>query len=144
MQIEHLSEITPTELTAIMTIWLDGNLDAHSFIDGDYWRQHQSEVQSQIKEAEIYVARDEGEIVGFAGMVDRYLAGIFVKTGYRDDGIGSLLLFALEADYQLIKLDVFEANQKAVHFYDQHGFSLSKTHTDPELNVTELTMKWQA
>lgn len=143
MQIEQLTQLTDDNLDQIMGIWLTGNLDAHAFVSADYWRAAQTEVATQIREATIYVVRDDDDtIVGFAGMVDRYLAGLFVKQGYRDQGVGSMLLFALKSDYKLIKLNVYEKNEQAVKFYRKHGFEVKNRQIDDETAQVDLTMKY--
>ncbi|GAA3618792.1 GNAT family N-acetyltransferase [Secundilactobacillus similis] len=145
MQIEQLTQLTDDVLDQIMAIWLTGNLDAHTFVPADYWREAQPEVTTQIREATIYVVRDDDEtIVGFAGMVDRYLAGLFVKQGYRDQGVGSMLLFALKSDYKLIKLNVYEKNEQAVKFYRKHGFEVKDRQIDDETAQVDLMMKYTA
>lgn len=145
MQIEQLTQLTDDVLDQIIAIWLTGNLDAHPFVPADYWREAQPEVATQIREATIYVVRDDDEtIVGFAGMVDRYLAGLFVKQGYRDQGVGSMLLFALKSDYKLIKLNVYEKNEQAVKFYRKHGFEVKDRQIDDETDQVDLMMKYNA
>jgi ribosomal protein S18 acetylase RimI-like enzyme len=145
MQIEQLTQLTDDVLDQIMAIWLTGNLDAHPFVSADYWQEAQPEVATQIREATIYVVRDDDEtIVGFAGMVDRYLAGLFVKQGYRDQGVGSMLLFALKSDYKLIKLNVYEKNEQAVKFYHKHGFEVKNRQIDDETDQVDLMMKYNA
>lgn len=145
MQIEQLTQLTDDTLDQIMSIWLTGNLDAHAFVSADYWQDAKAEVATQIREATIYVVRDsDGTIVGFAGMVGRYLAGLFVKRGYRDQGVGSMLLFALKSDYQLIKLNVYEKNEPAVKFYRKHGFMVKDRQIDAETEQVDLLMKYTA
>ena len=77
-----------------MSIWLAGNLDAHPFIAAKYWQNQAKEGAQQLSQATIYVVQQEGQIIGFAD-ADALFGGLFVKPGYRNTGIGSLLLFAL-------------------------------------------------
>nr|WP_246147516.1 GNAT family N-acetyltransferase [Secundilactobacillus folii] len=128
-----------------MTLWLSGNLDAHPFISEEYWQEHENEVAGALKTAEVYVVRDDnGEIVGFAGMQGQRLTGIFVKAGQRNDGLGSLLMFALKSDYRLIKASAFEKNANAIHFYKQHDFDISERELNQETNEVVVKMIWQA
>lgn len=48
------------DLDKIMDIWLQGNLDAHSFIDAEYWKKNFDSVKSVLPNAEIYVYEDWG------------------------------------------------------------------------------------
>lgn len=82
------------DLSAIMQIWLDANLQAHSFIDEAYWKGNFELVSTLLPQAEIYVYENEktGEIEGFVGLAEDYIEGIFVKPGSQSKGIGSQLL----------------------------------------------------
>lgn len=71
-----------------MAVWLQGNLTAHSFISPDYWKQNQATVKAAMREATVYVAQIEQQIIGFAGLQENYLAGIFVATSMQNRGVG--------------------------------------------------------
>ena len=53
------------DLDKIMDIWLQGNLEAHSFIDAEYWKKNFDSVKSVLPNAEVYVYEEDGEILGF-------------------------------------------------------------------------------
>lgn len=82
------------DLDKIMNIWLEGNLEAHSFIDAEYWNKNFDSVKSVLPNAEVYVYEEAGEILGFIGMDAEYIAGIFVAAGHKGQGIGHQLIEA--------------------------------------------------
>lgn len=143
MKVEKLSNLTEVNEKALMAIWLAGNLDSHPFIAATYWQDQTSEVSKQFEKATVYVVLQDEQIVGFAVMKTHYLAGMFVKPGYRDEGIGSLLLFALKSDYKQIRLSVYEKNSKAVRFYQNHDFGIKDRSVNPDTDEVELKMKWK-
>ncbi|MCH5461872.1 GNAT family N-acetyltransferase [Lactobacillus sp. LC28-10] len=143
MKVEKLDNLTEADRKSLMAIWLAGNLDAHPFIAASYWHGQAAKVADQLAQASIYVVKQDHQIVGFAGMQTHYLAGMFVKPGFRDNGIGSLLLFALKSDYKQVRLNVYEKNPKAIRFYQRHDFVENKRGVDPDTDEVELTMKWQ-
>lgn len=49
-------------LDRLMEIWLNGNLEAHSFIPGTYWEDNVPAVREQIAQAEIFVCESDGEM----------------------------------------------------------------------------------
>ncbi|MFC6253722.1 GNAT family N-acetyltransferase [Secundilactobacillus hailunensis] len=144
MKAEKLENLTETDQKVLMSIWLAGNLDAHPFVAAKYWQDQATEVSQQLAKATIYVVQQDDQIIGFAGMQMYNLAGLFVKPGYRNTGIGSLLLFALKSDYQRIDLAVYEKNEKAVRFYQKHDFDESDRVVDQDTDEVELKMKWRA
>ena len=78
------------DMDTLMQIWLDANLCAHAFIPKTYWTDHYEQVKNMLPQAELYVYEEErsGEIKGFIGLTDDYIAGIFVKSQFRSKGIG--------------------------------------------------------
>ena len=56
-----------SDLDALMQIWLEGNLDAHDFIDPSYWHDNYELVKKELPNAQLYVDEEDGEIAGFVG-----------------------------------------------------------------------------
>ena len=48
------------DLDAVMEIWLSANLQAHSFIPEEYWRENAREVRRLLPEAAVYVREEDG------------------------------------------------------------------------------------
>ena len=80
------------DLASVAEIWLNTNLTAHDFVPAQYWRDHFEEVTQALPLAEVYVYEEQGEIQGFIGLIDSYIAGIFVRGQAQSRGIGGQLL----------------------------------------------------
>ena len=119
------------DLDEIMEIWLEGNLQAHGFIDGEYWRKNLELVRSVLPNAEVYVYEEAGEIRGFIGMDADYIAGLFVKKECRGQGIGRQLIDTVKRKKRL-SLHVYERNAGAVAFYQAMGFRVKESMTEKE------------
>lgn len=130
------------DLEAVMSIWLSANLEAHDFVDPEYWRENFDAVKTMIPQAEVYVSEDKNGINGFIGVVDDYIAGIFVDASARATGIGSQLLDRAKQDRTSLRLSVYEKNKSAAAFYRKRGFQIDKESVDPETGETEYTMLW--
>lgn len=127
----------------IMQIWLNGNIDAHKFISEEYWLSNYDMVQEQLLQAEIYVYETDGKIKGFVGIMDHYIAGIFVDKEYRSLGIGSCLLEYSKNIHTELKLSVYQQNKRAADFYLREGFSIISEGTEEETGEKEYTMGWR-
>jgi ribosomal protein S18 acetylase RimI-like enzyme len=108
--ITTLTEVSAQQLDDIMAIWLASNLEAHDFVPARYWQENFALVKQLMPQAELTVAQVDGKIVGFAGMQEDYLAGIFIDAAYRDRGLGTQLLTHLQARHAVITLNVFDQN----------------------------------
>jgi len=88
-QIRHLQE---DDIDAVAKIWLDTNLEAHFFVPAEYWEGNLALVKEMFLQAEMYVYEENGEILGFIGLDQSYIAGIFVRKGRSPGGLGRRFL----------------------------------------------------
>lgn len=138
-----LRQPTSRQLDQLMALWLASNLQAHAFVPADYWRQHCAEVRNALPTATLTVITLAGKIIGFAGVQDHYLAGLFVAAAYRNKGLGSQLMTALKQQNTSLTLGVYQLNQSALRFYQRAGFSIQARQLDVETNQIEYIMHWQ-
>lgn len=128
------------DLDRIMEIWLEGNLQAHDFVDPAYWTGCLQEVREAIAQADVWVWDENGRVEAFAGMVEHYLAGLFVSGAQRGKGIGGLLLEHIKEQRFPLTLHVYSRNAGAVQFYERHGFGIVSEYIDPETGQPEREM----
>ncbi|EGF47266.1 acetyltransferase, partial [Lacticaseibacillus rhamnosus MTCC 5462] len=57
----------------------------------------------------------------FCGLIDHYIAGFFVAEQARGCGIGTALLQAIQADYPVLTLTVYQQNKVASSFISVTG-----------------------
>lgn len=131
------------DLDKIMDIWLQGNLEAHSFIDAEYWKKNFDSVKSVLPNAEVYVYEEDGEILGFIGMDAEYIAGIFVAAGHKGQGIGHQLIERVKKKKRL-SLHVFDKNTGAMAFYLKEGFTVRERMTEKETGESECLMVYES
>ncbi len=126
----------------VMQIWLEVNIETHNFVFSDYWLSQYQPVQEQLLQADIYVYEQDKKIQGFVGMMDDYLAGIFVDKRCRSMGIGKGLLECVKKNYPAFTLNVYQKNQRAVDFYLREGLSVVSKGFDEDTAETDYTMAW--
>lgn len=131
------------EIEEIMKIWLDSNIEAHDFINESYWTKNYNSVKSKILMAEVYVYETNGDIYGFVGLINNYIAGVFVKKDMRRKGIGKQLIDFLKENHNELYLEVYRKNEEAIKFYLREGFRIIESSIDNETNEEELIVKWQ-
>ena len=114
------------DLTQVMKIWLDANQEAHGFIPGRYWEENFAAVEAQLPQAEIYVWEtiENPVICGFLGIQGEYIAGIFVESQVRSQGIGKELLQHIKRLKNRLTLHVYQKNERAICFYQREGFRI--------------------
>ena len=127
----------------VMKIWLTGNEDAHPFVPKAYWQSHYNEVQEALLGATVFVSAADGKIQGFIGLINEYIAGIFVDKDFRSHGIGTQLLNYAKQRSDKLSLKVYTKNTRAVAFYLKENFSILSESVDEDTNEKEYIMMWQ-
>lgn len=126
----------------VMQLWLNTNLQAHHFIDEDYWKVNTNSVAEMLDAAEIYVMEIDHQIKGFIGLMDEMIAGIFVDTNSQSMGIGKQLLDYGKAQKPQLQLCVYKKNQRALNFYLRESFIIEREQVDEATGEIEYLMKW--
>ncbi len=137
-----IREMKENDIDRVMTIWLESNIDAHHFIGADFWKKHYDQVEEAILESEVYVYEYEGEILGFVGVNEDYISGIFVDSSYRSMQVGKDLMNHIKTRHDKLALHVYAKNVKALRFYEREGFILEEFTINKASEEKECLMKW--
>jgi ribosomal protein S18 acetylase RimI-like enzyme len=142
MEKNMVREFNNKDLDVVMKIWLDTNTNAHDFIPKNYWQNNYEEVERMLPEAEIFVYENNHKIQGFIGLMDHYIAGIFIDSECQSKGIGKALLDQAKKIRSDLSLQVYKNNEGAVRFYVREGFTVVREQVDENTGETELVMEW--
>jgi len=100
-----------------------------------------------VPENEVLVVLDEGTgaVIGFMASTHETISQLYVHVNYQRRGIGSLLVnIAKEHSGGLLRLFVFQANQHAQQFYEQHGFKVKSKGFVEEWQLADIGYEWSA
>ena len=137
-----IRELRETDIDKVAEIWLDTNLNAHDFISAEYWKKNFDMVREMFSQAEIYVYEKENKLVGFIGLNGEYIEGIFVHDTVQSQGIGKQLLDLVKSKKETLRLNVYQKNTRAVHFYRREDFEIVCENKDKSTNEKEYEMMW--
>lgn len=132
------------DLNTVMQIWFDTNIKAHHFISRQYWIDNYEMVKDILPKKEIYVYEDDNtnQINGFIGLMDNYIAGIFVNKNNQSRGIGKQLLDYVKEIKETLNLSVYQKNIRAISFYQREQFVIQSEHIDNDNNEKEFITTW--
>lgn len=135
---------TDKDYDVVMKIWFQSNIKTHFYIPKSFWKSQADKVRQMLKNADIYVFTQDGQIKGFIGiMFYNYIAGLFVDESFTHQGIGTALLKKAQDVYNQLELNVYKKNKNAVCFYEKNGFKIQKDGINTETNEPEFLMTWQ-
>lgn len=131
------------DMNNIIDIWLTTSIDAHHFIPAHYWKSKIEEMRNvYLPMSETYLLEDNGQVHGFISLVDDHLAALFVNTTGQNQGYGRALLHHAMDLRTVLKLQVYQENQRAFHFYLKNGFQVLEESESNDTGQTEITMIW--
>ena len=130
------------DINDVLQIWKSENIKAHKFIPKEYWESNYNFVGEALPNAEIYVYIIKEKIVGFIGLDNNYIEGIFVDTNNQCNGIGTSLLNKVKENRNNLKLSVYKKNINAINFYKKNDFIVTSENIDKDTDEIEYTMIW--
>lgn len=137
-----IREFEDNDIDNIMQIWKKENIKAHNFISKEYWKNNYEYVKNILPNAEIYVFIVKEKIVGFVGVNNNYIEGIFVDTNNQNNGIGTSLLNKVKESRNNLTLSVYKKNTNAINFYKANDFIITGKSIDKNTNEIEYIMTW--
>lgn len=140
---DFIRKFIPTDTEAVMKIWYEGNLEAHDFIDKEYWDRNYNYVKRALLEVDVYVYETNGQVAGFVGMEDGYLEGLFVHKDFRGLGFGTRLLGRIKEENDYFSLHVFANNYGAYTFYENRGLKVRGEEVNEDLGEVEYLMYYK-
>lgn len=139
-----IRKLKKSDIDEVSRIWLDINILTHNFIDSSYWKSNFYGVKKLLEEAECYVfVNDMNEVLGFIGLDNEYIQGIFVCKSFQSNGIGKKLLDFVKENKSNLTLNVYQKNIRAIRFYERENFKIIKEDFDDNTCEKEYFMKWE-
>ena len=130
------------DINPVMQIWKNENIKAHKFISKEYWKNNYNYVKEILPNAEIYVYVLKENIVGFIGINENYIEGIFIDINNQCKGIGTSLLNKVKENRDNLTLSVYKKNINAINFYKKNDFIITSENIDKDTAEIEYTMTW--
>lgn len=140
-----IRQLEANDINKVMEIWKHATIEAHSFINKEYWLDKYNEVKDvYIPMSKTFVYEESNDIKGFISILnDDFIGALFVDIFSQGKGIGSQLVHFAKERYHSLSLAVYKNNKKAVEFYKSIGFVLYEEKIDEGNNEKELIMRYE-
>ncbi len=107
----------------LVAIWQDASARAHGFLPEALLVEQAVAVRDiYLPEAETWVAVGDRPL-GFIGLLDNHIGGLFVSPATQGQGIGAQLVTHAQGIHGTLTVEVYEENPQAVGFYRRMGFA---------------------
>ncbi len=137
-----IREYNDDDVEEILTIWLEASIEAHDFIEAEFWRSQLDKMRdTYIPASETYVYESNSGVVGFYSLNRDILAAIFVSPEHQGQGVGKSLLKHAKAQRTQLSLSVYKENVASREFYLSRGFVVVSEQPDEHTGHLEYTMR---
>ncbi|WP_017591604.1 GNAT family N-acetyltransferase [Nocardiopsis potens] len=126
---------------AVVDLWSRASKRAHPFIEGEGEGDRARRLREvYLREAENWVAEEDGGAVALLGLLGNEVGGLFVDPRAQGRGTGRALVEHAAALRGELRLEVFEGNDRARGFYGLMGFEERGRRPDEETGHTLILM----
>ena len=130
------------DMDAVLNIWLEASIEAHSFIEREFWESNIDDMCNvYLPASETYVYARDGAVKGFLSMADNTVAALFVSPEFQGRGIGRELLDMACGIRKSLELCVYKKNIRAFEFYKRYGFDVVEERVDERTGEIEVLMR---
>ncbi|TEB06037.1 putative N-acetyltransferase YjaB [Pelotomaculum schinkii] len=129
----------------VMSIWLNTNITAHSFIPKKYWVDNYNIVKDEyLPVATSFIYEENNTIKGFISIIDNsFIGALFVSEEYQGQGIGNKLIDYSKELYSHLELGVYVENYRAINFYKKCNFKIKTEQPNEDSGFMEYIMEWR-
>lgn len=119
----HIRPFEAGDIKQLSAIWFEASRRVHAFLGEARLREQQTQIEEvYLPQAETWVACLNGVPVGFIGLIDSFIGGLFVAPSLQGSGIGRALTAHAQQLKGELELEVYAANRHAHDFYRRLGF----------------------
>jgi len=138
-----IRKLNKTDIDMVAQIWLEVNIQTHHFIPEKYWEEQFNAVKQMLPQSEVYVYEESDKVLGFMGLTDNSIEGIFVSMNSQFGGIGKQLLDFIKGIKTELSLHVYQKNKRAIRFYQREKFIIQSESIDENTGEREFLMSWE-
>lgn len=131
-----------TDLEAMVRVWYEASVTAHSFIPASFWALKKSVMKEKyLPLAENFIFEENGQLAGFISLVGERVCALFVAPEMQGRGIGRALLEYAKALKGRLSLKVYRENKRALRFYKECGFVAAGEEVDEFTGCVQILME---
>ncbi len=132
-----------TDLEIVVDIWYRSSSLAHPFLEPEFVEKVKKDMHDiYIPNSETWVYEENGSIIGFIGMIENEIGGLFVLPHKHSRGTGTKLVNLVREQHDELEVEVFKKNNIGRAFYDKYGFISIEEYFDEASNNDVLRLKF--
>ena len=137
-----LRHFEPADEDELVRVWLASTIPGQDFLSEEYWRSQEPVVREHfIPIADTWIVEQHGELVAFMSILDHTIGGLFTHPDHQGKGYGRLLVEHARMLHEIVRVEVFRANVRAMAFYESCGFVEESSKLDEATGLEAVIMR---
>lgn len=138
-----IREYNEKDIQIVFDIWHEASTIAHPFLNSAFVEKAKKDMyEIYIPNSKTWVFEEDGTIIGFIGMMENEIGGLFVSPHHQSKGIGTKLVDFIGNKFNELEVEVFKKNKIGRAFYDKCGFKLMNVYVHEETGEGILRLKF--
>lgn len=97
-----------------------------------------------IPNSSVRTAKCGEKVVGFLALSENFIDQLYVLEEFRNRGLGSFWIGEAKRIFpDHLELYTFECNERAIAFYQRHGFDIIERGIAPDEKLPDVKMRWE-
>ncbi len=137
-----LRHFEPGDEDELVRVWLASTIPGQDFLSEEYWRSQELLVREHfIPIADTWIVEQDGELVAFMSILEHTIGGLFTHPDHQGKGYGRVLVEHARALHEIVRVEVFRANVRAMAFYESCGFVEESSKPDEATGLEAVIMR---
>lgn len=97
-----------------------------------------------LPQARVWTVKRDLELVGFIALAPNFVDQLYIRNAFRGKGLGGFLIEQAKLIHpDFLELYTFAVNEKAIAFYEKHGFRVIERGIAPDEQMPDVKMRWE-
>ena len=137
-----LRHFEPADEDELVRVWLASTIPGQDFLSEEYWRSQEPLVREHfIPIADTWIVVEAGELVAFMSILEHTIDGLFTHPDHQGKGYGRALVEHARTLHEIVRVEVFRANVRAMAFYESCGFVEESSKLDEATGLETVIMR---
>lgn len=94
--------------------------------------------------AEVWTVKKDSETAGFLALAPNFVDQLYIRDSFQGLSLGGFLIEQAKLIYpEFLELYTFASNEKAIAFYEKHGFCIIERGIAPDEKMPDVRMRWE-